>query len=158
MGELIGYVGEGVLIGSAPVRAEGGAAVIGDRPVELRVDETIVVEDTALGGRLQYYDAAARYFRRLAESAPLVLDFVGVEGPGESARVVERAEALGSAVIALRVETEEDAAPVRAWLARSSAHRAVLFHTAPYPAGYRLFAEFPRQTTFGDPRPVFLTD
>jgi hypothetical protein len=47
---------------------------------------------------------------------------------------------------------------VRDWLASSREHRAVLFHTAPYPAGYRLFTEFPEQTTFGDPRPVFLTD
>jgi len=158
VGELIGYVGEGVLIGSAPVRAQDGGAVIGDRPVELRLGETIVVEDTSLAGRLQYYDAAARYFRRLGESVPLALELVRVDGAGESARVVERAEALGATVVALRVETEEDYGPVHDWLARSRAHRAVLFHTAPYPAGYRLFGEFPRQTTFGDPRPVFLTD
>jgi hypothetical protein len=158
VGELIGYVGEGVLIGSAPVRSEGGAAIIGDRPLELRLDETIVVEDTSLGGRTQYYDAAARYFRSIAESVPLALDFVAIDGAGESARVVERAEALGAAAIALRVETEEDYRPVRDWLASSREHRAVLFHTAPYPAGYRLFTEFPEQTTFGDPRPVFLTD
>jgi hypothetical protein len=37
----------------------------------------------------------------------------------------------------------------------SSRHRAVLLHTAPYPAGYALFAAFPAQTTFADPRPVF---
>ena len=158
VGELIGYVGDGVLIGSAPVRAQDGVAVIGDRPVELRVDETIVVEDTSLTGRYQYYDAAARYFRRLAESVPLALELVGVGGPGESARIVERAEALDAAVIALRVETEDDYRPVHDWLARSREHRAVLFHTAPYPAGVRLFDEFPEQTTFGDPRPVFLTD
>ena len=44
------------------------------------------------------------------------------------------------------------------WRCRCSPHRrAVLFHTAPYPAGYRLFEEFPGRTTFGDPKPHFLT-
>ena len=32
----------------------------------------------------------------------------------------------------------------------------MLFHSAPYPAGVRLFEEFPGQTTFGDTRPRFL--
>ena len=58
----------------------------------------------------------------------------------------------------MRVRTDEDARAVREWLAASPRHRAVLFHTAPYPAGYALFEEFPKQTTFGDPRPRFLTD
>ncbi len=34
---------------------------------------------------------------------------------------------------AARVETAEDAAPLRAWLTESRAHRMVLFHTVPYP-------------------------
>ena len=155
VGDLIGYVGDGVLVGSAPVRAGEGGAIIGDRPVEFRIDEIIVVEDTPRAGRYQYYDAAARYFRRLAGWAPLRLDFVRVDGPGESARVTARAEELGSTAIALRVETEEDYVPVRDWLAASRGRRAVLFHSAPYPPGYRLFGEFPGQTTFGDPRPRF---
>jgi len=158
VGDLIGYVGPGVLIGSAPVRAENGQAVIGDHPVAFRIDETIVVEDTDLTGRYRYYDAAARYFRRLNASVPLRLSIVAVDGPGESGRVIARAGELGATAIALRVETEADYVPVRDWLAASPAHRAVLFHTAPYPAGYRLFGEFPAQTTFGDPRPVFLRE
>jgi hypothetical protein len=80
-----------------------------------------------------------------------------VDGPGESYRVVQEAEAQQASVIAVRVETEEDYGPVAEWLAGSPHRRAVLFHTAPYPAGYRLFEEFPGQTTFGDPRPLFLT-
>ena len=155
VGDLLGYVGEGVLLGSAPVRIEGGRAIIGDRPVELRLDEVFVVQDTSLAGRYQYYDTAARYFRRLARSVPLQLIYVPVEGPGESGRVTGKAEELGCSAIALRVETEEDYRPVRDWLAASRERRAVLFHSAPYPAGYRLFAEFPGQTTFGDPRPQF---
>lgn len=157
-GELLGYEGRGTLIGSAPVRAQDGIAVIGDRPVKFTLAETVVVEDTDADGGNQYYDAPARYFRRLAESVQLRLEFVKVTGPDQSSRVVERAIALGAEAIAVRVRTAGDAQPVREWLAGSSSRRAVLFHTAPYPAGYALFNEFPLQTTFGDPRPRFLVE
>lgn len=155
--ELLGHDAKGVLLGSAPVRQDGDAALIGDRPVLFRTDEVLVVEDSSARGRYQYYDAPARYFRRLSESLELRIEWVEVEGPGESGRVVQRAEERGASVIAVRVETEEDYGPVAEWLAGSPHRRAVLFHTAPYPAGYRLFEEFPGRTTFGDPKPHFLT-
>jgi hypothetical protein len=155
--ELLGYDAPGVLLGSAPLRQEGRLAIIGDRPISFGIDEVIVVQDASLRGRHQYYDAPARYFRRLAEALPLRIEWVEVENPGESGRVVRRAEETGATAIAVRVETEEDYGPVREWLAGSTARRAILFHTAAYPAGYRLFQEFPAQTTFGDPRPRFLT-
>jgi hypothetical protein len=41
-----------------------------------------------------------------------------------------------------------------AWLKEDPTRRAVLFHTAGYREGCKLFAEFPAQTTFGDIRPV----
>lgn len=155
--EVLGYTGGGVLIGSAPVRRERRGVVIGDRPVTFRVTETIVVEATQLRGSLQYYDAADRYFAKLAEVLPLRIERVAVDGEGQSGRVIARARQLGAAAVALRVWTEADYVPVRAWLAESTSHRAVLFHSAPYPFGARLFEEFPRQATFGDPRPAFLT-
>jgi hypothetical protein len=139
------------------VRQDGDAALIGHRPVLFRTDDILVVQDSSARGRFQYYDAPARYFRRLSEMLELRIAWVEVEGPGESDRVVRRAEELGASVIAVRVETVEDHDPVEQWLAGSPDRRAVLFHTAPYPAGYRLFEEFPGQTTFGDPRPRFLT-
>ena len=156
--DLLGYEGKGTLLGSAPVRAQDGVAVIGDRPVRFSLSETVVVEDTEVDGGNQYYDAPARYFRRLAESLPLKLEIVKVTGPDQSIRVVERALELGAEAIAVRARTAEDARPVREWLAGSPTRRAVLFHTAPYPAGYALFLEFPLQTTFGDPRPRFLVE
>jgi hypothetical protein len=155
VGDVLGYEAPGTLIGSAPVRASAGDAVIGDQPVEFSVDETIVVEGTSVNSNEHYYDAAARYFGRLSEALPLRLEIVTVDGSGEAAKIVGKAEELGASAIALRVRTEADAAPVQAWLAASQRHRAVLFHTAPYPPGYALFGEFPEQTTFGDPRPRF---
>jgi hypothetical protein len=157
VGDLLGYQGRGTLIGSAPVRAESGAAVIGDRPVRFSVAETVVAEDTHADGGFQYYDAPARYFRRLAEALPIHVEYAEVTGPDQSQRVVDHAQLVAAQVIAVRVRTDEDARPVRAWLAASRSNRAVLFHSAPYPAGNALFREFPGQTTFGDPRPLFLT-
>jgi hypothetical protein len=154
-GDVLGYDAPGVLIGSAPVRREGDHAVIGDRPVRFLTAETIIVEDFQGRGPLRYYDAPARYFRALTALAPIHVDYVAVDGAGQSSRLVGRAETTGATAIAVRVQTPEDAAPVRAWLAASAGHRAVLFHSAPYPAGYALFGEFPKQTTFGDARPVF---
>ena len=155
VGDLLGYDAPGVLIGSAPVRREGDHAVIGDRPVRFELGETFIAEDFPGDGPLRYYDAPARYFRALAALIPMRVDYVAVDAAGQSSRVVDRARELGAFAIGVRVETEKDAAPVRAWLLASTRHRAVLFHTAPYPAGYALFDEFPAQTTFGDPRPRF---
>jgi hypothetical protein len=155
VGAVLGYDAPGTLVGSAPVRREGDHAVIGDRPIRFGVTETVVAEDATPLGNLRYYDAPARYFRALAAKLPIPLQFVEVDGPGQAAKVVDRALALGADVIAIRVETDEDAAPVRAWLSGSPRRRAVLFHTAPYAPGYALFAAFPTQTTFGDPRPRF---
>lgn len=157
VGELLFHDARSVLLGSAPVRAVEGGAIVGDTPVAFRLDERIIVEDSTVRGASQYHDAAARYFRRLSRRVPLRLDYRMVRGPGESATLVDRARATGATAIALRVATPEDAAPVRAWLAESPSHRAVLFHSAPYPAGIALFRDFPGQTTFGDPRPVWQT-
>lgn len=156
--DLLGYEGKGTLIGSAPVRSENGVAVIGDRPVRISLTETVVAEDTKADGGNQYYDAPARYFRRLAESLPIKLETVMVTGPDQSQRVTDRAERIGADVIAVRCRTVEDAQAVRKWLKGSRSRCAVLFHTAPYPEGYKLYEEFPGQTTFGDPRPKFVTE
>lgn len=154
--EVLGNDAPAPLIGSAPVRREPGGVVVGGRPLWLRTDELIVVEDTDSDSRARYYNAPARYFRRLAEFVPLRLEFASIREVGETGRVVERAQALSASAIAVRVETDADAAPVRAWLAASPDHRAVLFHSAAYPPGNQLFIDFPVQTTFGDPQPRFL--
>ena len=58
-------------------------------------------------------------------------------------------------VLGIRVKSAEEHDAVAAWLKQDPTHRAVLFHTAGYPDGYRLFAEFPAQTSFGDIAPAF---
>lgn len=119
IGDVLGYEALGTIIGSAPVRASAGNAVIGDQPVEFSVDETIVVQDTRADSGAIYYDAAAHYFRRLSEALPLRLEIITVDASGETANIIKKAEELGASAIALRVMTEADAASVRAWLAAS---------------------------------------
>ena len=157
MGMLIGARTKGVIVGSAPVKKSADGAVIGDQPIALEVDEPIVVSTTSGRYPLQYYDTAYRYFRALEAyaSRPLKVTPVEVTEYRKAEIVVDAARRIGAKVIGMRVwsRTEHDA--VYDWLKEDSSRRAVLFHTAAYPEGYRLFFEFPGQTSFGDVHPVF---
>jgi hypothetical protein len=51
--------------------------------------------------------------------------------------------------------TQADNNKLAAWLKRSPARRAVLFHSGLYPFAQPLFQEFPQQVTFGDLHPRF---
>jgi hypothetical protein len=74
---------------------------------------------------------------------------------GKATNVVDAARQGGARVLGIRVKSAEEHDAVAAWLKEDTAHRAILFHTAGYRDGYKLFAEFPAQTTFGDIQPVF---
>ena len=151
---LLGYDAPGVLLGSAPVHVENGTVVIGDHPVRFKIGEKIVVTDIKVDSVARYYDSGARYFRALSQSVPLQIFpvYVGVK---EDGKAVDEARRVGADVLGIRVRYQEDYVPVHAWLAESPTHRVVLFHSAPYEPGNRLFAEFPGQVTFGDPHPRF---
>ena len=166
--ELLGYKlldpSAATVIGSAPIRrGDGGGAVIGDRPVEIRLEETIVAQWTDRQTYpWQYNDSAWRYFAALDDLYDLGLRLVKAHADaGQLEKVIDVARARGAAVVAVRVgkansedETRHDAEVLARWLKESPRHRAVLFHTAAYEAGYQLFSDFPRQTTFGDLDPV----
>jgi hypothetical protein len=74
---------------------------------------------------------------------------------GKATNVVDAVRQAGARVLGIRVISQQEYDAVAAWLKEDSMRRAVLFHTAGYRPGYKLFAEFPSQTTFGDIRPVF---
>ena len=154
---LMGTKTPGTVLGSAPIRDTAEGAVLGDQPVTFRVDEPIVVSNTTRRYPLQYYDTPFRYFNALASYANVEFDLTAVDVPeyGKAAVVVERARELGAKLIGIRVATLEEHDAVATWLAADRTHRAILFHSAVYPEGYRLFAEFPEQTSFGDIRPLF---
>ncbi len=156
-GDVLGHDAGATLLGSAPVRRQGNGAIIGDTPVEFRLAEKLIVQDSDARGNARYYDSASRYFRRLAQYVALDLEFQEVDGPGQSARIVKRARDTAATAVALRIASAEDAVPLREWLRESPANRAVLFHSVAYPEGAALFRDFAGQVTFGDPRPRWIS-
>lgn len=155
--EMIGFQGKGMALGSAPVKAKEDTAIIGDQPIEIGIKEKIVVQTTTKAYPAQYYDAPYRYFNNLEELSGINLDLKVVDTPNlrETSKVINKARELDANVVAVRVAYNEDYVAVRKWLEESSNHRAVLFHSSPYEAGYKIFEEFPEQTSFGDPHPIF---
>ncbi len=154
---LLGARAPGTILGSAPVREVPGGAVIGDQPIRFGVDETIVVSDSDGTYPLHYYDTPRRYFRALEAYLGIPLRIVPVNVPkdGGADRVVSRARETGASLLGIRVRSKEEHDAVAGWLQEDPRRRAVLFHTAVYPEGFRLYREFPRQTSFGDIRPGF---
>lgn len=153
LADLIGTRTPGTIVGSAPVKPSPDGAVIGDQPVSFLVDETIVVSDfDGVSYPLHYYDTPHRYFRELGRylGVPLHIVPIVVTEAGGAAVVVEEARRAGARIIGIRVWGKKEHDAVAEWLREDTRHRAVLFHTAVYPEGYRLFFEFPLQTSFGD--------
>ncbi|HUT96271.1 MAG TPA: hypothetical protein VMW82_01760 [Candidatus Paceibacterota bacterium] len=157
VGEIIGYEGSGMLIGTAPVKKGVFGAIIGDQPIEVWLSEKIVVEDTNQSYPIQYYDAPRRYFEELQKISGINFNLiiVKVSELKEGRKIVSVAREEDARVVAIRVAYEEDYLAVKNWLLESNKNRAILFHSAPYEPGYRLFREFPKQTSFGDPKPIF---
>jgi hypothetical protein len=153
--ELLGYQGSGVIMGTAPVRKEGERAIVGGQPVKFSLAETIVVEDTKKNFPTQYYDAGARYFRRLSGWVPLKLDYVLVDDVNQISRVLGRADQTGATAVAVRVLTQQEHNELARWLAVSPQRRAILFHSGLYQFAQPLFEKFPQQVTFGDLHPRF---
>jgi len=153
--ELLGYDTPGVLLGTAPVRAEGGKAIVGDQPIRFSVSEPIVVEDTIAPFPLQYYDAPARYFRALSKAVPLHATYIPVEAVDQINRILDEADRQRSNAVGVRVVSEFEYLRLKGWLLASPQHRAILFHSGLYPHAQKLFAEFRSQVTFGDLKPQF---
>ena len=157
IGLLVGARTRGTIIGSGPIRKTAGGAVIGNQPIAIDVDEPIVVSTATGGYPIRYYDAPHRYFAALAEfcGRPMHITAVQVNEYGRGDVVVEQARKLGAKVIGIRIKSRIEHDAVSAWLKEDKTRRAVLFHSAVYPDGYKLFFEYPEQTSFGDIYPVF---
>ena len=156
---VMGYNGTGVILGGEPIRPlnDGTGAVIGAQPVPIDKNELIIVQTTNETYPDQYCDTPNRYFTELEKvyNVTLNLDVVNAN-IGETDKIVKEAQETGANVIGVRVETEKDKKPVENWLKADPNHRAILFHSAAYTAGYSLFSEFPTQVTGQDPQPLFI--
>ena len=115
-----------------------------------------MAQDTKIPFPVQYYDAAARYFRRLSQLAPINVQYVEVDSPNQLGKVLAKAREIGSKAVGVRVATRQEYQALREWLAQSIQNRAVLFHSGLYPHAQELFELYPEQVTFGDLHPTFL--
>ena len=156
IGLMIGARTKATVIGSAPIKKTPNGAEIGNQAVTIDIDELIVVSNAPRHYPLRYYDAPYRYFTLLRDyiKKPLKIADVQVTEYGKATNVVDAARQAGAKVLGhpgeKRRGTRRSSRLAKGGLTR----RAVLFHTAGYREGYKLFAEFPAQTTFGDIRPV----
>lgn len=152
LSSLIGTHTKGTIIGSAPVKKTLDGAVIGDQPLAIDINEQIVVSTAEGHYPLQYYDTPYRYFKGLEKyiGKPLNITAVEVTEYGRADVVVDAARGAGAKLLGIRVKSKSEHDAVYSWLKEDRSRRAVLFHSAVYPDGYRLFFEFPEQTSFGD--------
>ena len=152
---LLGYKGEGIILGGAPVHVVDGVPVIGHQPIRFSLKETFVVQTTKEDYPIQYYDAPAKYFHRLSATIPINVVYVNVTGTDQLDRVYSIAKDNDTTVIGVRITTWDEDKSLRAWLKEDPKRRAILFHSALYRFAQGLFADFPNQVTFGDLRPRF---
>ena len=144
------------VFGSPPIKHWNNTLIVGNQPISIQAGATAVAEDVANYSAVQsYYDTPARYFRELDKMADLDVVYVKLENMNSTHRVIEKAEELEADVIAVRIFNSDDYKKVKGWLEDDMGHKAVLFHSAPYPYGYKLINEFPHQTSFDDINPVF---
>ena len=157
IGTLIGTNTRGTIVGSAPVKKTAEGAVIGGQAIAFDINEPIVVSNSEGGYPLRYYDTAYRYFRELEKYTGKSMRIIPVEVVeyGKAGVVVDEARRVGARLIGTRVKSKDEHDALHSWLKEDRSNRVVLFHTAVYPEGYKLFYEFPQQSSFGDIHPEF---
>ncbi len=143
------------LVGSPPTSIQEGKAVIGNRPVRISVNDRIVaVNSTDEAYALWYYQTPASYMSTLAGALPINVTYVTLEDFGEMEKATQKAREINATILATRVFNSQDYNAVKQWLDEDTARKAILFHSASYPYGQKLFREYTR-VTFDDPNPRF---
>jgi len=146
-----------IILGSPPIEREGNSFILGNRQIEIPTGSTIIAQDVGDYSSVQsYYDTPARYFRELEKMANLNVFYVSVTKMNQTGRITDLARDKNARIIGVRIYNIDDYTNVRDWLTESTANIAVLFHSTSYPFGYKLFKEFPEQTSFDDINPVFV--
>lgn len=144
------------VVGSAPFSMKGDRIVIGNRMITIEKNEPVVVEDTVtkIPG-ISYYDTPARYFSELEKKGVMLNTYIAeIDGFNQMEKVIRKAKEKKANIIAVRIFNSDDYNNVKAWLEQNPEHKAILFHSEPYPYGYKLSREFKSQTSFDDPNPV----
>ena len=139
------------IVGSAPIKIEDGKATIGHQPIMIGKNEYIVVEGVnSTKFSISYYNTSNIYFSEFEKYFPLNITYILIDDFNQAHKVLEKAEN----VVAMRVFNKDDYMKLKSWLKKDKEHKAILFHTSPYPYGYLILKEFPNQTTFDDINPL----
>lgn len=145
------------MVGSPPQKV-GEKAVIGGRPMNITRDDVIVAvnaSDTAYA--LWYYQTPASYFSAITQAMPLNVTYVSLDDFGEMSKVTAVARTINATILAARVFNSDDYDEVKRWLDEDEKRKIILFHSAPYPYGQKIFDEYPTRSSFDDPNPVFVS-
>jgi hypothetical protein len=144
--------------GSIPFTDAEDKIQFGYQPIMIDVNEKIVVLNATENYGLSYYQTPAIYFSTLKEKTTLPLDiiYVQINDYGQMSSIPSLAEMEGAKVIAARVYDASDYTALKQWLEKDFENRLILFHSEPYPYGYKLLREFQGQVSFDDINPVFL--
>jgi hypothetical protein len=143
------------LAGSPPFEFVNSSYVkIGGRPITIYPEDRIVVVNASdQPYALWYYQTPTSYFNIL-EKTGLNVTYVSLSSFGEMKKATAKAREIDASILATRVFNEDDYADVKSWLLDRPDNKVILFHSASYPYGQKLFSEFQSQTTFDDPNPV----
>jgi len=143
------------LVGSPPATIKEKEAVIGNRPMRITTEDVIVaLNSTDEKYALWYYQTPASYFAELAKAVPLNVTYFTITDFGQMEKATQKAREINANVFATRVFNSNDYNAVKKWLDEDSSRRIILFHSASYPYGQKIFKEYPSRTTFDDPNPV----
>jgi hypothetical protein len=143
--------------GSIPFEENNGKVKFGNRPIILDLKEKLIVLNSTDNYGLTYYSTPTIYFENLEQKTAIDfnLTHITINDYGQMNEVVSKAELEKAKVIAARVYDERDYIALKSWLEKSPENRLILFHTEPYPYGYKILREFSEQTTFDELNPVF---
>ena len=141
------------ILGSAPFEIQGDQALVGFQPVTISLNEKIIVLNSTEDYGLSYYSTPTIYFNTLQEKTLLNLNltFVTINDYNQLHLLTEQE----GKVIAARVYTEQDYKDLTHWLEQDKDNRLILFHSEPYPYGYKILREYSQQVTFDDINPRF---
>jgi hypothetical protein len=144
------------IVPSPPLTFHENYAVLGDQTVYFSPDDLVIaLNATSDQYALWYYQTPTSYFNELEKYIDLNIVYVTISNCGELYKITDLARDSDSNVIAVRVFNSNDYEFFKNCLDESKEHKAILFHSTPYPYGLKIFQEYPHQTSFGDVNPVF---
>ncbi len=145
------------LTGSPPITIHGNKAIIGNRPIKITTkDRIMAINATEDAYALWYYQTPASYMSELSKAIPLNITYVTLNEFGQMKKVTEKARETNATVLATRVFNSQDYEAVKEWLDEDETRKVILFHSASYPYGQKIFREYPNQSSFDDPNPILI--